>query len=343
MSNLEKLIAEINKKNNNSIRFGSPDLTDIPRIPVENINLMYLFRGGLPENIMYEFYGNPSCGKTLMAYTVLAAWQKKPENADRKAMIFDYEGSHTDRWATKLGVDMNKVIVWKPMNNESAEELFDVILKFADTGEIGFMILDSVGSLVPKARKNKDSFEDKIMGGIASSLTDFVNEFNSRRCLHKITFIAINQMREDFDNSYSKGKSPGGKAFKHHCGIRLNFSACEYFDYKGDSCSQYSDAAGHHILIVVEKNKETINDRKRATVTFRYQTGIDNFQDNIDFAVLHGYIKGSGAWYELVDYSTGEVIPKKVNGMKQVYNYYRENEDQYKSMLDKMIESVMED
>jgi len=343
MSSLEKLIAELNKKNSNSVKFGDSTFSDVPRIPVDNLNLTYLFRGGFPENIVYEFYGNPSCGKSLMAYSVLAAWQRQPENKGRTAVIFDYEGSHTDSWATKLGVSMKNVVVWRPMNNESAEELFDVILKFADTGEVGFMILDSVGSLVSKSRKDKDSFEEKTMGGVAAALTDFVNEFNSRRCIYGITFIAINQMREDFDNSYSKGKSPGGKAFKHHCGIRLLFSACEYFDYKGDSCSQYSDAAGHHIAIIVEKNKVTPNDRKRTTVTFRYLTGLDNFQDNIEFAILHGFIKGSGAWYEITDYSTGEVLPKKLNGMKQVFNYYKENPEQYKSLVEAISRKVAEE
>lgn len=343
MDNLEKLIADLNKKSKNSVRFGEPDFTDIPRIPMNNVNLEYLFRGGLPENIMYELYGNPSCGKSLLAYSMLAEWQKKEENKERKAVIFDYETSHTDKWATTLGVDMNKVIIWQPMNNESAEELFDIIIQFADTGEIGFMILDSVGSLVPKARKNKDSFEEKIMGGIAAPLTDFVNEFNSRRTKYGITFVAINQIREDFQNQYSKGNSPGGKAFKHHCGIRLVLSACEYFDYKGNTCSQYSDAAGHHIAIVVEKNKVTTNDRKRTTITFRYTSGIDNFRDNIDFAVLHGFIKGSGAWYEIVDYTTGEVLPKKLNGMKQVYEFYKTNEDQYISLYNKLREFVKEE
>lgn len=338
-TNLEKLIADMRKKGS-SIRMGIADYSDIPRIPFEDMNMMYLFRGGMPENIMYELYGNPSSGKSALAYTMLAYWQKKEENKNRKAVIFDYEGSHDDRWATKLGVDMNNVIVWTPINNESAEELFDIINDFADTGEIGFMILDSIGSLVPKNRKDKDSFEEKTMGGIASSLTDFVNDFNWRRCRYKITFVAINQIREDFKDTYSKGNSPGGKAFKHHCGIRLNLSAGDYFDYKGSSCSRYSDAAGHHIIIVVEKNKVTTNDRKRATLTFRYLSGIDTFQDNIEFAVLHGFIRGSGAWYEIVDYETGEVLGKKLNGMKQVYEYYRNNTPKYEALLKKMEEYV---
>lgn len=343
MTNLEKLIADLNKKSNNSVRFGNEDFSDIPRIPVDNMNLMYLFRGGFPEDVMYEFYGNPSGGKTLLAYTLLANWQKEEKNKDRKAVLFDYEGSHTDRWATILGVDMSKVIVWRPMSNESAEELFNIIIKFADTGEVGFMILDSIGALVPNSRKSKESFEEKTMGGVSAPLTDFVNEFNSRRIRLGITFIAINQMREDFDNNYSKGKSPGGKAFKHHCGVRLNLSACDYFDYKGDSCSQYSNAAGHHILIVVEKNKETINDRKRTTITFRYQTGIDNFKDNLEYAVLNKYISGSGAWYTITDYTTGEVLPKKLNGMKQVAEYYENNKEQYDALLNRMIKDMEED
>lgn len=343
MSSLEKLIADLNKKSSNSVYIGKQDYDDIPRIPFDDINMMYLFRGGMPENIMYELYGNPSCGKSALAYTMLGCWQRKKENSNRKALIIDYEISHSDRWATILGVDMTKVIVWRPKNSESAEETFDIINQFADTEEIGFIILDSIGALVPKARKEKDSFEDKIMGGIAAPLTEFVNVFNAKRSRYGITFVAINQIREDFKDTYSKGSSPGGKAFKHHCGVRLFLSAGEFFDYKGNSCSRYADPAGHHITVIVEKNKETINDRKRTTLTFRNLSGIDSFQDNIEFAILHNFIKGSGAWYEIVNYSTGEVLPKKLNGMKQVMEYYRENTDEYNALVEKLKEYIVED
>lgn len=345
MSNFEKLIADLNKKCANTVVFGGADLTEVPKIPMNNIQLDYLFRGGFPEGKLYEFYGPPSSGKTVMSYKLLSEWQKLPQNKDRRAIIFDYEDSHTDRWATTLGVNMDKekgnVIIWRPMSGESAEDMFDLMCKFADTGEIGFIILDSVGALVSKARKDKKSFEEKTMGGIAGSLTDFINEFNWRINRYNITFVAINQLREEFDNPNSKGKSPGGKAFKHNCGIRLFFSAGEYFDYKGDGCSRYSDAAGHHITLAVEKNKLTINDRKKASITFRYLSGIDDFQDNIEFAVLHGFIRGSGAWYEIIDYSTGEVLPKKINGMKNVIEFFKNNMDMYDAMYKKMREYVL--
>lgn len=339
MSNLEKLIADLNKKSKDSVRFGQEDLSDVPRIPMENARLEYLFRGGFPEGSMYELYGQPSGGKTVLGYTILKNWQKLLHNRDRKAVLFDYECSHTDRWATTLGVDMKNVIVWRPMSGESAEELFNIIRDFAKTGEVGFMMLDSVGSLVPKNRKDKD-FEEKTMGGVAAPLTDFVNSFNPLMSRYNITFVAINQLREDFNDTYSKGKSPGGKAFKHHCDIRLNLSAGEYFDHKGDSCSRYSDASGHHITIVVEKNKKTPNDRKKTTVTFNYLSGIDDFKDNIEFAVIYGLIRGSGAWYEIVDFETGELLGKKLNGMKQVFEYYRTNPEKYAALVKKLNEFV---
>ena len=334
MGNLEKLIADLNKESEGSVRMGVPAIPlNVKRFDVEDLNLIHLFRGGMPEAVLYELYGNPSGGKTVLSYFMLSCWQRMKENKDRKAVIFDYEFSHDDSWAATLGVDMSNVIVWQPRNEESAEDLFDIILKFADTGDIGFIILDSVGSLVPKARKDKKSFEEKIMAGVSAPLTEFVNEFNSRRGKYGITMVAINQMRENMDDQYSKGRSPGGKAFKHHCGIRFVLSDVEYFNYKGESCSKYSDPAGFHILIVVEKNKVTINDRKRATLTFRYTSGIDTFQDNIEYACLHGYIKGSGSWYEIVDYETGEVLPKRLQGMKNVYEYYKENPDKYESLV----------
>ena len=340
MASLTQIIAEISKKNPNSIRMGTVTAPmNIRRFDINNLYLAYLFRGGMPDSVLYELYGNPSCGKSVLAYTMLACWQKMPENKERVAAIFDNECTHDDIWAATLGVDMSRVLLWQPKNNECAEELFDIIINTADTGEVGFMILDSIGSLVPKARKDKKSFEEKTMGGISAALTDFVNDFNSRRSKHHITFVAINQMRDDLDNQYSKGHSPGGKAFKHHCSIRLLLSDADYFNFKGEGCSKYADPAGFHIVVIVEKNKATLNDRKRTTLTFRFVSGIDCLQDNVDFAVAHGYIGGAGAWYEVTDYETGEVLPKKINGLNNLYKYFRENP----SKLDAMVKHIMND
>lgn len=344
MTSLEKLIDDLNRKSPDTVRFGNQDFSEVPRIPSGNARIDWLFRGGFPENRTIELFGPESAGKTLIMYRILREWQKLPHNKDRKAVIFDYECSHDDRWATLQGVDMSNVIIWRPQNNESAEEVFDTINKFADTKEIGFIALDSIGSLVPSSRRDKDSFEDKIMGGISAPLTEFINDFNWRLSAYKITFVAINQIREDMNSSYANiGKTPGGKAMKHGCSLRLYVSAGDYFDYNGKSCSQNSDAAGHHINLIVKKNKFSPNDRKRTSITFKYLTGIDDFTDNIEFAVLNGLIKGSGAWYEITDYETGEILPKKLNGLKQVYEYYRENENQYKLLLEKLDEVIKED
>lgn len=343
MVSLEKLVADLNKKSPNSARVGDCDYTDIPRIPAANARIEWLFRGGFPENRTIELFGPESAGKTLIMYRILREWQKLPHNKDRKAAIFDYECSHDDRWATLQGVDMKRVIVWTPQNNESAEELFDIMKQFADTKEVGFIVLDSIGSLVPSQRRDKDSFEDKIMGGISAPLTEFINDFNWRLSAYKITFVAINQMRDDMNSSYATlGKTPGGRAMKHGCSLRLHVSAGDYFDYNGKSCSQNSDAAGHHINLIVKKNKFSANDRKRTSITFRYLTGIDDFTDNIEFAVMCGLIRGSGAWYELTDFETGELLPKKLNGLKQVSEYYHENENQYKLLLEKLSEIIRE-
>lgn len=338
MYKYEELIAKYNKKMPGTLRVGNQDYTDIPRIPFGNANFEWLLRGGIPQNRFVELFGPEGSGKTLLMYRFLREWQKIPENKKRMAMIFDYECSHDDRWATIQGVDMSRVVVWRPQNNESAEETFDIIKEFADTKEFGFMALDSVGALVPKNRKDKGSYEDKTMGGLSAPLTDFINDFNWRLSSYKITFIFINQLRDDFGNQYSVGKSPGGRALRHAGSIKLFISACEYFDEKGNSCSQYANPAGHHIQVVVTKNKISPGDRKRKTITFKYLTGIADMVDNIEFGILSGLIKGSGAWYELADYETGEVLPKKLNGKRQVEQYFIDNPEKYNAYVEKILE-----
>lgn len=59
------------------------------------------------------------------------------------------------------------------------------------------------------------------MGGIAASLTRFSKECVSILKRYKCTVIGINQLRDDMNNPYNLYSTPGGKAWKFLCSVRL--------------------------------------------------------------------------------------------------------------------------
>ena len=67
-------------------------------------------------------------------------------------------------WATKLGVDVDKLIVVAPTSN-SAEEIFEIAEKLICTGEISIIVLDSLASLLSAAELEKDYDEKNIRRG----------------------------------------------------------------------------------------------------------------------------------------------------------------------------------
>ena len=72
-----------------------------------------------------------------------------------------------------------------------AEEVFDQVTEAMETGAFALMTLDSIGAMYSKQASEK-SFEDKTYGGIALSLTQFVNQSVPIIKRNNIAFIGIN-------------------------------------------------------------------------------------------------------------------------------------------------------
>ena len=161
MSELDNIIKELNK-NNKVISIGNPDRSDIRKIPFSSPRANYVLYGGLPMERLIEFAGLESSGKSTSALDIVGNYQKL-ENAKR-VLYIDLEGTYDDLWAEKLGVKVNEVIVWSPQE-QSAEDIFDYIIKMIKTDEVGLIIIDSLATLVP-SQILKENFDKQEMGGI---------------------------------------------------------------------------------------------------------------------------------------------------------------------------------
>lgn len=323
MGSIDELMKEMNKRSKESVvQFGITDY-NFKRIPFTSPRLNYMTYGGLPVGKLIEFYGEEHGGKTTTALDSIANYQQL-EDALR-VLYVDAENTLDTEWARKLGVDIDSMVVFKPTNH-SAEEIFQFTLDMIETGEIGFVVIDSLGVMI-SAQALEKSVEEKTYAGISMALTNFCEKAVQICQKNRCTVIGINQMRDDMNAMYAGAtKTPGGKAWKHNCSVRLKFSRGSFIDDKGNDIKRSSESpAGNIVMVSMEKNKTCPPNRRTGFYTINYEYGVDYLKDLVELAIKYGVIEKGGAWFSIVNPETGELI-EKIQGQANV-NYYLENPD----------------
>lgn len=344
MSKLDNLISQINKDYKEEIAFSGKDATLIKYelVPFSSPRLNYMLYGGLPMGRMIEFAGAEKSGKTTTALDVVKqcqlkfereynnAMHKKQKNKDlevvkRKVCFVDAENTFDVEWAKTLGVNVEQLILIKPQE-QYAEQVFEIMKSVIETGEVGLIVLDSVAQLVSKQAAEAD-LEQKTYGGIAMSLTKFCNIVVPLLGKFNCMCIMINQVREDLNNPYNQFITPGGRGFKHNCSVRLMFRQGDFFDSQGKKLTRGAEnPSGNQVQIHIEKSKVCRSDRRIGYYTLNYIEGIDYINDTVDVLMQLGSIIQRGAWFDVIDISTGEFI-EKYNGRAALVQALKENKE----------------
>ena len=359
---LESVLKNISKKyGENVVKVGVDDLNVSGILSLGSPTFDFCVYGGIPEGRIVELSGAEGSGKTTTAFMIAASYQREEskrhpvgeEWSDRFGVIhegprgiilLDNEGTADPTWAIKLGYDMNSSEVptytIRP-EAQSAEEIFDMALDMLKTGEVGLLIFDSIATLVPQQIAD-ESMEKQQMGGIAKALTRFANTAIGLLRKYDATLIAINQVRENMSGYGDFLMTPGGRAWKHACSMRLMFKRGEFFDEEGNTLTKNAESpAGHVIEVYVLKTKVCKWDRKLGYMHLNYDKGVDVIQDTIDVALHFGYIDNSvQGSFKLIDIDTNQPMLDdegkeiKIRGKKNVAIYLKEHLDFWKKLYD---------
>lgn len=302
---LSDVLSDIKKISGKGALIEGMEVTDIPRVPIPAHQLNLAFTGGgCPIGRMIELFGPEGGGKTTAALVIGSGFL---QHDSRRIFFIDAEGTYDPIWANKLGIDNNRVIVWKP-DSSTAEEVFEKCLDVAKTDEVSLIILDSIPSLIPQNLDEKDMTE-KTMAGISAPLSVFSQKMVRVLLAHNtVTFIGLNQVRDSMSQYGDPYSTPGGHAWKHFCSVRLQVRSTPVDD-AGKEQSDRSDAAtGTRIHIFLKKNKTGPRDWKQTSFTVNFVTGFNSKLDLMETALMLGLIEQRGASYTFTNTDTGEVI-----------------------------------
>lgn len=378
MGKLDDLITDFNKTFKENVATVGKVRPKSSLIPLSSLTANYSLYGGIPRGRVIEFFGEENGGKTTTALDVVANAQKlfqleyeqelkllqetqKPTKQQEQRLSYlqsrgkgksivwiDCENTFDEDWAKTLNVDVSTLYFIQPLS-QSAEQIFDMTEQMVQTGEVGLVVLDSLGAMLSQQEWEK-SMEEKTYCGIAGPLTRFSKKIEYACAKHDCTFIGINQMREDISNSYSVYKTPGGKTWKHVCSLRLMFSKGPYYNDQYKDITRSSDgAAGNYVNLRIEKTKVCKPDRKNGSYTLNYSTGIDAYVDLVEIALKYKIVAQAGAWYSIIqDLETGEVLTDtdgniaKFNGKGKLIEYLKQEPDIYDYLTDCITQIIME-
>ena len=375
MGNIDSLIKEYNRKFKENILAKGIAMIQSERIPFSSPRANYMLYGGIPRGRLVEFAGEESGGKTTTALDIVGNAQKlfvrewqaevdalneieKPNKTQTERLSYlkargarivlyaDCENTLDEDWARLLGVDVDSMLVMKPMT-QTAEQIFEMLLNFIETDEVGLVVLDSLGVML-SAQAYEKTMEEKTYGGIAAALTLFSKKAELSCSKFNCTLIGINQVREDMNSSYGGLTTTGGRGWKHNCSVRLLFKKGAFVDEKGNELKMSAEnPVGNLVKMSVVKTKVCKPDRRVGFYTLKYDNGVDVLTDIVDSGISLGIIQQSGSWFNFIDTDTGEIVVDgdddviKVQGRPAIIDLLKENTE-LKNFILERINKVIE-
>ena len=171
------------------MRMGEKGLTNVEVISTGSIGIdAALGIGGVPRGRIVEIYGPESSGKTTIALHIIAQAQK---NGGEVAFI-DAEHALDPDYASKLGVDIDNLILSQPDNGEQALQIAEVLTR---SGAIDVIVIDSVAALVPKS-EIEGEMGDSYVGLQARLMSQALRKLTGIASKSNTVIIFINQLRE---------------------------------------------------------------------------------------------------------------------------------------------------
>ncbi len=290
----------------------------LPTISTGSLSLdLALGVGGLPKGRVVEIYGPEASGKTTLALHVVAEAQK----AGGVAVFIDAEHALDVRYAKKLGVNIDDLLISQPDTGEQALEIAEHLVR---SGAVDVIVIDSVAALVPKA-EIEGEMGDAHMGLQARLMSQALRKMTATISKSNTIVIFVNQIRMKIGILFGNPETTtGGNALKFYSSVRLDVRRIA-------SIKQGQDVIGSRTKVRVVKNKVS-PPFKEVEFDLIHGEGISREGDVLDLAVEKNMVEKSGTWYAYQGQRIGQ-------GRENAKQYLKENPKILEGMEKEILEN----
>ena len=293
------------------MRLGDAPHVKVDVIPTGSLSLdAAIGIGGVPRGRIIEIYGPESSGKTTLCLHIIAEAQKRGGTA----AFIDAEHALDIKYAERLGVKLNELILSQP---EFGEQALDIMEQLVRSAAIDVIIIDSVAALTPRA-EIEGEMGDAQMGSHARLMSQAMRKITAVIGKSNTTVIFTNQLRSKIGVMYGNPETTtGGNALKFYASLRLDIR-------RRDVIKEGTEIIGNRVRVKVVKNKMAPPFRE-VEFDVLYNEGISKLGDMIDVAIENDIIQKSGSWFSF----GGERIGQ---GRESVKTYLKEYADSFKQV-----------
>ena len=291
---LDKALGDIIKRygEGSIMLMGDAKHLEVEAVPTGSLSLdIALGVGGIPRGRICEIYGPESSGKTTLCLHIVAETQK----IGGTAAFIDMEHALDPAYATRLGVNIDQLLVSQPDTGEQALEIAETLVR---SGAVDLVVIDSVAALVPRSEIEGD-MGDATMGMQARLMSQALRKLSGAIKQTNTIVIFTNQLRQKIGVMFGNPETTtGGLALKFYASVRLDIRRIQ-------SIKMGAEVIGNRARVRVVKNKVAPPFRT-AEFDIMYNEGISKVGDILDLGTQLEIITKRGAFYSYGDIRLGQ-------------------------------------